>query len=39
LLKCRQRGWRWVDILVVLPIVVLNIIVAVLCVGHLTYKR
>jgi hypothetical protein len=40
LLKSRRRGWRRVDILVVLPIVVLSVVVvAVPCVGHLKYKR
>jgi hypothetical protein len=41
LLKSRWRGWRWIDILVVLPIVVLSVIVvvAVPCVGHLKCKR
>jgi hypothetical protein len=39
LLKSRWRGWWLVDILVVLPIVVLNIVVvAVPCVGHLKYS-
>jgi hypothetical protein len=39
-LKSRRRGWPWVDILVVLPIVVLSVIVvAVQCVGHLKCKR
>jgi hypothetical protein len=37
LLKSRQRGWRRIDILVVLSIVV--VVVAVSCVGHLKYKR
>jgi hypothetical protein len=36
LLKSRHRGWRWVDNLVVLSIVV---VVAVPCVGHIKYKR
>jgi hypothetical protein len=36
LLKSRWRGWRRIDILVVLPIVV---VVAIPCVGHLKYKR
>jgi hypothetical protein len=40
LLKSRWRGWRRVDILVVLPIVVLSIVVvAVPYVGHLKDKR
>jgi hypothetical protein len=40
LLKTRRRGWHWVDILVVLPIIVLSVfVVAVPCVGHLKYKR
>jgi hypothetical protein len=40
LLKSRWRGWRQVDNLVVLPIVVLNVVVvAVPCVGHLKCKR
>jgi hypothetical protein len=39
-LKSRRRGWRRVDILVVLSIVVLVVVVvAVPCVGHLKYKR
>jgi hypothetical protein len=33
LLKSRRRGWWRVDILVVLPVVVAG-----LCVGHLKYK-
>jgi competence protein ComGC len=37
-LKSRRRGWQWVDILVVLPIVVLSIVVTVPCVGHLKYN-
>jgi hypothetical protein len=34
-------GWRWVDILVVLAIIVLSVVVvaAVPCVGHLNYER
>jgi hypothetical protein len=39
LLKSRWRGWRRVDILVVLPIVVLSVVVVVPCVGHLKYKH
>jgi hypothetical protein len=40
LLKSRRRGWRRVDILVVLTVVVpVVIVVAVPCVGHLKYKR
>jgi hypothetical protein len=39
LLKSRQRGWRSVDILVIVPIVVLSVgVVAVPCVGHLKCK-
>jgi hypothetical protein len=41
LLKSRQRGGWWVDIMVVLPIfvpVVVVVVVAVSCVGHLKYK-
>jgi hypothetical protein len=38
LLKCRRRGWRRVDILVVLSVVVLVVVVAVPCVGHLKHK-
>jgi hypothetical protein len=35
LLKSRRRGWWRVDILVVLPIIVLNVVVvAVPCVGN-----
>jgi hypothetical protein len=38
LLKSRRRGWRWVDILVVLSVVVpIVVVVAVPCVGHLKY--
>jgi hypothetical protein len=37
LLKSRRRGWWQVDILVVLPIVV-PVVVAVPCVGHLKDK-
>jgi hypothetical protein len=40
LLKRRQMGWQWIDILVVLPTVVLSVVVVVVpCVGHLKYKR
>jgi hypothetical protein len=40
LLKSRWRGWWWVDILVILPIVVLSIVVVVVpLVGHLKYKE
>jgi hypothetical protein len=40
LLKSRQRGWRRVNILVVLSIVVhVAIVVAVPCVGHLKYTH
>jgi anti-sigma-K factor RskA len=40
LLKSRQRGWRWIGILVVLSIVVpVVVVVAVSCVDHLKYKR
>jgi hypothetical protein len=39
LLKSRRRGWRWIDIPVVLSIVVPVVFVAVPCVGHLKYKR
>jgi hypothetical protein len=44
LLKSRQRGWRWMDILVVLlivvPVVVVVIIVVVVpCIGYLKYKH
>jgi uncharacterized membrane protein (DUF4010 family) len=40
LLKSRWRGWRQIDILVVLSIVVsVAAFVAVPCVGHLKYKR
>jgi hypothetical protein len=39
LLKSRRRGWRWVgSVLVVLPIVILDVVVAVPCVGHLKYE-
>jgi hypothetical protein len=40
LLKSKRRGWRQIDILVVLSIAVPVVaIVAVTCVGHLKYKR
>jgi hypothetical protein len=40
LLKCRRRGWRQVDILVLLSVVVhVVVVVAVPCVGHLKYKH
>jgi hypothetical protein len=39
MLKSRKRGWRRVDIVFVLPIVVLSIVVAVPCVVHLKYER
>jgi hypothetical protein len=40
LLKSRQRGWRRIDILVVLSIVVpIVVVVVVPCVGHLKYNR
>jgi hypothetical protein len=40
LLKSRQSGWRWVDILVVLSVVVPVVVVAAVpCVGHLKPKR
>jgi hypothetical protein len=39
LLKSRQRRWRRVDILVVGPIVILNVVLIVVpCVGHLKCK-
>jgi hypothetical protein len=41
LLKSRRRGWRRVDILVVLTVVapiIIVVVVAVPCVGHLKYK-
>jgi hypothetical protein len=40
LLKSRQRGGHWIDILVVLSVVVpIVTVVAVPCVGHMKYKR
>jgi hypothetical protein len=39
LLKSRRMGWRRVDILVVLFVVVPVVVVAVPCVGHLKYKH
>jgi hypothetical protein len=39
LLKNSQRGWRRVDILVVLSVVVPIVVVAIPCVGHLKCKR
>jgi hypothetical protein len=40
LLKSRWRGWWWVDILVVLPIIVLSIVVVVVSqVGHMKYEH
>jgi hypothetical protein len=42
LLKSRRSGWRQVDILVVLSVVVPIVVVAVVavpCVGHLKYKH
>jgi hypothetical protein len=40
LLKSRQRGWRRIDILVVLSSVVpIVVVVVVPCVGHLKYNR
>jgi hypothetical protein len=40
LVKSRRRGWRRIDILVVLSVVVpVAVVVAVPCVGHLKYKR
>jgi hypothetical protein len=40
LLKSRRRGWRRVDIVVVLSVVVpVVVVVAVPCVGHLKFKR
>jgi hypothetical protein len=39
LLKSRWRGWRQIDILVVLSIVVSIVVVVVPCVGHLKYKH
>jgi hypothetical protein len=41
LLNSRQRGWRWIDMLVVLFVVVpiVVVVIAVPCVGHLKYKR
>jgi hypothetical protein len=39
MLKSRWRGWRRVDILVVLSVVVpIVVVVAVSCVSHLKYK-
>jgi hypothetical protein len=40
MLKSRRRGWRWVDILVVLSIVVPVVVIVVIvpCVVHLKYK-
>jgi hypothetical protein len=40
LLKCRRRGWRRIDILVVLSIIVPVVVdVAVPCIDHLKYKH
>jgi hypothetical protein len=42
LLKSKRRGWRWIDILVVLSVVVpvvIVVVVAVPCVGHLKCKH
>jgi hypothetical protein len=38
LLKSRRKGWRPIDILFVLSVVVPVVVVAVPCVGHLKYK-